>query len=903
MTVTVNQVNDPGTFTGDTAALGPEDTVISGTVTLADSDGATTPGYSVSVGASNGVAAIDPVTGEWTYTPVSDFNGSDSFTVSATDDDGNVETQVISVTVSAVADVVADSLTTAEDTPVTANVITGTNGASADNFESAGRAITAVTQGANGSVTFLAGGDVTYTPNADFNGTDTFTYTVSSGGVIEQATVTVVVGAVDDAASFGGDTTGTGTEDTPVTGVLTVTDSADGMTAPGFTVTGAASNGTATIDPGTGAWTYTPNADYFGADAFTVTVTDDDGNTATQVISLTVTPEQDAFADAVSTDEDTAVTASVTANDAFEGTPVFLVNDDAANGTVTDNGSGSYTYTPDANFNGTDTFTYTVTSGGVVETATVTVTVNQVNDPATIGGDLTGSGAEDGGDITGTLTASDTADGMTTPGFTVTGAAGNGTATIDSVTGAWSYTPDADYNGTDSFTVTVTDDDGNTETQVINLTVSAEQDAFDDTVSTNEDTAVTASVTGNDVFEGAPVFSVNDDAANGTVTDNGSGSYTYTPDANFNGTDTFTYTVTSGGVVETATVTVTVNPIDDPVTFSGDISGTGAEDAAAITGSLGVTDAADGMTSPGFTVSTGAANGTASINASGDWSYTPNADYFGTDSFTVTVTDDDGNTATQVVSLTVGAVTDIIDDSLSTLENTAVTANVLTGTNGATADNFEGTEAVTAVTQGTNGTVTFLANGEITYTPDVGFNGTDTFTYTVLSGGVTETGTVSVNIGQVNDPATFGGDTSGTGTEDGVDITGTLTVTDATDGMTTPNFTVVGAATNGTAAINPVSGAWTYTPVADFNGSDSFTVRVTDDSGNNETQVINVTVAPEIDVTADALTTTEDTAITANVLTGTNGATADGFEGTPLVTAVTQGANGSVTFLAGGDVT
>ena len=82
---------------------------------------------------------------------------------------GTSDSDVINVTVNAVADIVADTLTTTEDNAVIANVITGTNGASADNFEAAA-VIQSVTQGTNGAVTFLANGEVTYTPNDDFNG-------------------------------------------------------------------------------------------------------------------------------------------------------------------------------------------------------------------------------------------------------------------------------------------------------------------------------------------------------------------------------------------------------------------------------------------------------------------------------------------------------------------------------------------------------------------------------------------------------------------------------------------------------------------------------------------------------------------------------------------------------------
>ncbi|MFM8930712.1 MAG: beta strand repeat-containing protein, partial [Gemmataceae bacterium] len=108
-------------------------------------------------------------------------------------------TLAISQSITAVADSVADSLSATEDGSVTANLLTGTNGASADNFEDAARAITAVTQGAHGAVTFNADGTVTYTPTANWTGTDSFSYTVTSGTVTESGTVTVTVTAVNDA--------------------------------------------------------------------------------------------------------------------------------------------------------------------------------------------------------------------------------------------------------------------------------------------------------------------------------------------------------------------------------------------------------------------------------------------------------------------------------------------------------------------------------------------------------------------------------------------------------------------------------------------------------------------------------------------------------------------------------
>ena len=102
----------------------------------------------------------------------------------------------------------------------------------------------------------------------------------------------------------------------------------------------------------------------------------------------------------------------------------------------------------------------------------------------------------------------------------------------------------------------------------------------------------------------------------------------------------------------------------------------------------------------------GPAHGTLVLNPDGSFAYTPDAEFNGSDSFTVTITDDDGHTATQVISLSVTPVVDIVDDSLTTNEDSAISANVISGTNGASADSFEGTPVISGVTQGSNGTVT-----------------------------------------------------------------------------------------------------------------------------------------------------------------------------------------------------
>ena len=96
-----------------------------------------------------------------------------------------------------------------------------------------------------------------------------------------------------------------------------------------------------------------------------------------------------------------------------------------------------------------------------------------------------------------------------------------GTATIDATSGDWSYTPDTNFNGSDSFTVTITDDDGNEETQDINVTVNAVNDPATfggaTTGTGDEDTTITGTLTASDIPDGLtnPNFTVSADGANG----------------------------------------------------------------------------------------------------------------------------------------------------------------------------------------------------------------------------------------------------------------------------------------------------------------------------------------------------------------------------------------------------
>jgi hypothetical protein len=157
-------------------------------------------------------------------------------------------------------------------------------------------------------------------------------------------------------------------------------------------------------------------------------------------------------------------------------------------------------------------------------------------------------------------------------------------------------------------------------------------------------------------------------------------------------------------VTETATVTVTINPVAD---IADDVVAT--DEDTAVTTDVLANDNFEG--SPLVTGVTQGAHGTVVNNNDGTVTYTPDADYNGSDSYTYTVTSPTGVTETATVTVTINSVVDIADDNETTDEDAAVTTDVLAN------DNFEGSPLVTGVTQGAHGTVVNNNDGTVTYTP------------------------------------------------------------------------------------------------------------------------------------------------------------------------------------------
>ncbi len=291
--------------------------------------------------------------------------------------------------------------------------------------------------------------------------------------------------------------------------------------------------------------------------------------------------------------------------------------------------------------------------------------------------------------------------------------------------------------------------------------------AVDDTASTQQNTSVTIDVLANDTdIDGNSTLTIVNDASNGTavVDDNetpgdfSDDSVIYTPEDGFNGADSFTYELNNGLTTQTATVNIDVTAVDDNSLIAVNDTATTQPNTAV---SIDVLDNDTDVDGNGtLTIVTDANNGTAVVDDNGtaeDFSddfviYTPEDGFNGADSFTYELSN--GlltKTATVDINVTSGDDNNLIavDDTATTQQNTEVTIDVL-----ANDTDVDGNSTLTIVTDASNGTAVVDDNGtagdfsddSVIYTPNNGFNGTDSFTYELNNGLTTQTATVDINV-------------------------------------------------------------------------------------------------------------------------------------------------------------
>ncbi|HCE4628854.1 TPA: tandem-95 repeat protein [Vibrio parahaemolyticus] len=963
----VNRVNDAPTVENAIADQVLAEDFDAYTIDLNEVFKDTDSSLEFSVSGNNSIQ-IALVNGVATITPTADWNGKETITFTAKDPSGESVSQTVDFTVAPVADIVADKATVVEDTPTIIKVLGN------DTFEGDGKVVSldANNGPANGTVSVNPDGSVTYTPNDNYHGTDSFTYIVTSGGVSESTTVEVNVTPVND-APVAKDDIATTQEDTAVTiDVLSNDSDVDGDKLSIESVSVPKEQGT--VEVVDGKLVFTPAENFNGDAEITYTVTDGQLTDEAKV-TVTVNPVNDAptikvdavesiTEDAVSTD---TVVATLTVRDT--DTPedqltVSLENNSNGYFVLVGNEVKLTQVGVDAvnndELNLKDLTISASVSDGVNPTAndSDSLVVNRVNDAPTVENAIADQElSEDFASYTIDLNDA-FKDSDSELNFSVSG---NSNVLVSIENGIATITPTADWNGSETLTFTATDPSGESVSQTVNFTVAPVADIVADKATVVEDTPTIIKVLGNDTFEGddkVVSLDTNNGPANGTVSVNPDGSVTYTPNDNYHGEDTFTYIVTSGGVSESAIVEVNVTPVNDAPVAKDDIATTQEDTAVTIDvlpndsdvdgdklsiqsatvpeaqGKVEIVDGKlvftptenfNGDAEITYTVTDGALTDQATVkvtvnavndtpvvesniadqalaedftpytidlntafsdvdNVDGELTFsvsgnsniqvaivngiatiTPTADWNGSETLTFTATDPSGESISQTVNFTVAPVADIVADKATVVEDTPTIITVLGN------DTFEGGDQVVSLDTNNgpaNGTVSVNPDGSVTYTPNDNYHGTDSFTYIVTSGGVSESTTVNVDVTPVNDAPVAKDDIATTQEDTAVTIDALPNDTDA-DGDKLSIESASVPKEQGTVEV--VDGKLVFTPAENFNGDAEITYTVTDGQLTDEAKV-TVTVNPVNDaptIKVDAVESITEDAVNTDTVVAT----------------------------------
>ncbi len=680
--------------------------------------------------------------------------------------------------------------------------------------------------GATGAgVTAFTTASVAFTPTADYNGTTVFTYTLSDGAVPDTAVVTVTVTAVNDAPSFGLAAT-----------AVTVTEDSGAYLQAGF-ATGLSAG----------------PADEAGQTlTFQITTTNDSAFAALPALDtagqLTFTPAADAFG---------PVTVFARLHD----------NGGTAN-------SGLDTSAP----------------------LTFTVAITPVNDRPdfTNGGDQAMN--EDAGaqTVAGWALPINPGPGETsqtlTFAVTTTNAALFSALPAVNAAGTLTYQPAADASGQARLFVSATDDGGVADggvalslTRTLTLTVNAVNDGPAFTLASTAITVTEDSGAFTQVGVAGAISAGPADEAGQTLTFavtntapalfslqpslSQIGTLTFTPAPNAAGTVTVTVQLqdnggTARGGQDTSApqaLTIHITPMPDAPLAAAD-SFTLSEDTFAELPVLG-NDVSPDQGTLSVLAFSDPANGAA--QASAPIRYTPDADFFGADSLTYTLTDTaSGLTATTSVSITVLAVNDpptFTKGVNITVTEDAGAVSFFNWPSGLSAG--PANEAAQTLAFGLTNTAPALfatqpavqaASGLLTFTPASNASGVATVTIALHDdGGTANSGqdtsaaqTFTITVTAVNDPPTVAADSASV-SAGAVDAILAVLANDsaAPDVGETLTITAAGPASHGTVTVEPGGAHLLYTPAAGYTGADTFSYTVSDGNGGQASATVTVTVA------------------------------------------------------------
>lgn len=800
--------------------------------------------------------------GSFTYQPNQNFHGSDAFTYHVSDAMNLSDLVTVEITVEAINDApqgTNDTFAATEDQVLTVLVADGLLANDSD-VDSEKLEVVLDAPPQNGILELAADGSFVYTPDANFHGLDAFLYRVDDGTELsELIVVEILVAAANDVPAGSNDAYAINEDETLVvevqTGVLVNDRDEDGDSLTAELESGP-EHGTLALNAD-GSFTYTPQENYAGPDAFTYRANDGSELSEVIVVELMVHAVNDTPVggeDAYATNEDETLTVTADGglllNDSDgDNDPLTAVLDSGPeHGELELNSDGSFSYTPVADYSGPDAFTYYATDGSLnSELVTVQIMVNAVNDAP--GGSNDAYAIDEDQTLTiaaeaGVLLNDSDVDSEPQSLIALLNAGPKHGSLAFNQDGSFVYTPDPDYHGVDAFTYQVSDGSETSALLVVEITVNATNDipvGLNDAYAVNEDESLTiAANTGlliNDSdIDGDPLQAILESGPqHGTLALNLDGSFTYTPESDYHGTDAFTYLVSDGELTsELVVVEITVAAVNDAPQGQSDAFTVNEDETLTVPveGSLLLNDSDLDGDALVAVLDTAPAHGTLELAADGSFTYVPNADYQGNDTFSYRVSD--GTLTSEVVVVEI-AVTPVNDAPVGTSDSYTVNEEqtlVVAMESGVLSNDIDvDGDSLNAVLESspTHGTLELNADGSFTYVPAENFSGTDSFSYHAGDGALTsEVITVEITVAGTNDSPLAEND-SYTAT-----VNQTLTVpgpgvlaNDSDEDGDALTAILVDGPSHGQLTLAE-DGSFVYQPDTDYLGPDEFTYQASD---------------------------------------------------------------------------
>ncbi|SDJ16945.1 VCBS repeat-containing protein [Ferrimonas sediminum] len=931
VTINVAAVNDAPVAGNDTLGT-DEDTPLTLSLLGNDSDAedTLTNANIELVGTATG-GSVTLNGGQWVFTPFDDFNGSAGFQYRLKDSAGVYSnTATVTINVAAVNDAPVagnDTLNTGEDTPLPLSLL----GNDSDDEDSLTNANIELVGSASGGTVALDGGHWVFTPSADFSGQAHFQYRLkdSGGGYSNTATVTINVAAVNDAPEGAPDSysldEGARLSVDAAAGVMSNDRDVD-STDLSVALASGPDYGVLTINAD-GSFDYQHDGSEVQRDGFSYTLSDDEHSVGPILVTLVIRGVNNApvaVNDQVSVQEDSAKVIAVLANDfdaenAINPASVEVTTQPDQGQVSVNTANGTITYTPNANFDGQDRFHYRFRDQQeqLSNIAEVSITLVPVNDAPVANNDSVTTDEERPLliPVLDNDSDPDTGDSLDVGSLVLVDAPALGNATVEQ--GSIRYTPAVNQVEASHFTYKVADQSGVfSEPATVFIAINAVNDApvaRPDSQSTREDQPLVLALLNNDedvdgsLDNGSIRIVTPPSESQGTLDRREDGQWVFTPAADAHGEVTFTYQLVDddGLASETVTVTLTITPVNDaPV--ANDDNATLAEDGEFAINILGNDSDVDGALVPGSVeILTTAEPGAVTLNGdTGLVTYVAPHNYFGPDRFQYRVQDDLGAWSNPAwVNITVTPVNDAPvarDDSGSVAEEGQLLLDLLA--NDSDSDGSLDVDSLSLVSQPEHGTLQPGGDGQVSYTPQTDFVGTDNFDYQVADndGTLSNVARVSIEVTAVNDAPRALADAYHLAEGSLLSVAdGVLTNDSDPDGDNLAAELVVEPA-RGSLTLNG-DGSFSYQHDGSEHAQDSFSYRVFDGKAYSGVAVVTLSIGAVNDAPVaedDSVTTQEELAVAITVLTNDSDA-----EGDRLTVALeSQPALGQAQVLADGRI-